>query len=150
MAEPQKITDFLVNLDRRFAAPRERVWRAWTDPAEVRAWWGGKSYATESVDMDVRVGGTFRIVILGEERKHIVGGTYLEVVPPERLVHSWAWEGGDWAGHEMRVTIEFKEDGDGTHMLLTHENLPDQNACDLHTGGWTHQLDAFTEYLEEA
>ena len=150
MAELQTMSDFVLNLDRRFAAPRERVWRAWTDPEEVKTWWGGKSYAAESVEMDVRVGGTFRIVISGTERKHIVSGTYLEVVPPERLVHTWAWEGGDWAGLEMRVTVEFKEDGNGTHMTLTHENFPDQDACDQHNGGWTNQLDAFTAYLEEA
>ena len=150
MAEPQKVSDFVLNLDRRFAAPRERVWRAWTDPVEVRKWWGGKSYAAESVDMDVRVGGTFRIVIQGEERQYIVGGTYLELVPPEKLVHTWAWEGGDWAGLEMRVTVEFLEDGDGTRMVLTHENFPDAEARDQHTSGWTNQLDAFTEYLKEA
>ena len=145
------MSEFILNMERRIDAPRERVWRAWTDPSEVKNWWGSGANYADSVEMDVRVGGRFRIVMRGAEGgRYVAFGTYEEVVALEKLVHSWMWEDGGNAGIEMRVTVEFLEDGAGTKMRLTHENFPDQDACDLHNQGWNGQVDSFEKYLLEA
>lgn len=150
MAKPQKKTDFALTLERRVDAPRDRVWRAWTDPAEVKKWWGSGDNYAESVEMDVRVGGRFRIVMRGAEGgRYVAEGTYEEVVPSVKLVHTWMWGDGAWADIDMRVTIEFSDDGDGTKIVLTHENFPDQEACDIHNQGWTGQLGSMEKYILE-
>jgi uncharacterized protein YndB with AHSA1/START domain len=72
-----------------FDAPRERVWRAWTEPAELARWWGKRGWTTppESVTMDVRPGGEFSLLSVSDEdgREMRLDTTYHEIVEPERL-----------------------------------------------------------------
>jgi len=74
---------------RVFDAPRERVWRAWTEPAELARWWGKRGWTTppDSVTMDVRPGGEFSLLSVCDEdgSEMRVDTTYREIVPPERL-----------------------------------------------------------------
>jgi uncharacterized protein YndB with AHSA1/START domain len=74
---------------RIFDAPRERVWRAWTEPAELARWWGKRGWTTppDSVTMDVRPGGEFSLLSVSDEdgSEMRVDTTYREIVPPERL-----------------------------------------------------------------
>jgi uncharacterized protein YndB with AHSA1/START domain len=74
---------------RVFDAPRERVWRAWTEPAELARWWGKRGWTTppESVTMDVRPGGEFSLLSVSDEdgREMRLNTTYHEIVEPERL-----------------------------------------------------------------
>jgi uncharacterized protein YndB with AHSA1/START domain len=74
---------------RVFDAPRERVWRAWTEPAELARWWGKRGWTTppESVTMDVRPGGEFSLLSVSDEdgREMRLDTTYHEIVEPERL-----------------------------------------------------------------
>jgi uncharacterized protein YndB with AHSA1/START domain len=74
---------------RVFDAPRERVWRAWTEPAELARWWGKRGWTTppDSVTMDVRPGGEFSLLSVSDEdgSEMRVDTTYREIVPPERL-----------------------------------------------------------------
>ena len=74
---------------RVFDAPRERVWRAWTEPAELARWWGKRGWTTppESVTMDVRPGGEFSLLSISDEdgREMRLDTTYHEIVEPERL-----------------------------------------------------------------
>jgi uncharacterized protein YndB with AHSA1/START domain len=74
---------------RVFDAPRERVWRAWTQPGELARWWGRRGWTTppESVTMDVRPGGEFSLLSVSDEdgREMRLDTTYREIVEPERL-----------------------------------------------------------------
>ena len=74
---------------RVFDAPRERVWRAWTEPEELARWWGKRGWTTppESVTMDVRIGGEFSLLSVSDEdgSEMRVDTTYREIVVPERL-----------------------------------------------------------------
>ena len=78
-----------ITITRVFDAPRERVWRAWTEPAEIARWWGKRGWSTppESVTLDVRPGGTFRLNSINDEdgREMPLDTTFREVVEPERL-----------------------------------------------------------------
>ena len=80
----------MITITRVFDAPREQVWRAWTEPERIATWWGRRGWSTpvSSVELDVRPGGVFRLNSINDEdgRQMPMHGVYLEVVEPERLV----------------------------------------------------------------
>ncbi len=129
----------LLHVTHTFAAPRERVFRAWTEPEAVSRWFGAEFDPPPTVEADVRVGGRYRIVWtpaageLGE-----LGGTYLEVKPPERLVYTFAWQNVPQArgAGNSKVTVEFHDLGDETEVRLTHELLDEEPVLDFHRWGW--------------
>ena len=82
-----------LTLSRHYPVAPEKVWRAWTDPQAVKRWWGpGPGEPVSLAELDVRVGGRFRIVFGGPDGKlHECAGTYKEVVPNKKLVFTWCW-----------------------------------------------------------
>jgi uncharacterized protein YndB with AHSA1/START domain len=137
-----------LTLKRKLSAPAEKVFAAWTDPEKIIHWFGPAETADGSVraDMDVRVGGRFRISFRDQDGQyHEVGGTYREVVPNERLVFSWAWH--STPERESLVTITLKPDGDGTMLTLHHERFFDEKARDGHERGWSGTLEKLARYL---
>jgi uncharacterized protein YndB with AHSA1/START domain len=124
-----------------FAAPRERVFRAFTDPEELKQWFGPTDgHAVPVAEVDLRVGGRYRIDMRGPSGSlYRIVGEYREVRPPERLVYTWRWEIGQDVGENL-VTVEFRERGDATEVVLTHEAFPTANARDGHEGGWIGSL----------
>jgi uncharacterized protein YndB with AHSA1/START domain len=89
-------TDREIVVSRVFAAPREKVWRAWTDPAQVVRWWGPRGFTTTIEEMDVRPGGTWRHVMHGPDGTAYPNrSVFTEVVPPERIAYA---HGGSRAG----------------------------------------------------
>lgn len=126
-----------LTLTRRFRARPEKVWAAWTDPEKLIAWFGTSKAKPGSLcaDLDVRVGGCYRISFDMESGEHSeVSGIYREVVPYERLVFSWAWY--STPERESLVTVSIKPDGDGALMVFTHEQFFDETARDNHAKGW--------------
>ena len=150
MAQTATTTDFNLTLERRLAAPRARVYKAWTDPEEVRQWWALSGMTVEIAEFDIRVGGRFRLGLRSKEGNlHVAGGEYSVVDPPAKLVHSWQWEQREPGDTQvMRVTVEFIEDGHATRLVLTHEDFRDQQAADSHNSGWTDKLDCIERYLQ--
>src|SRR3989442_12326263 len=91
-----------------FDAPRELVWKAWTDPKLIPKWWGPRRYSTTVDKMDVRPGGTWRFVQRDAEgNEYGFHGEYREGVPPKRLVGSVEYEG--IPGHVLGETATFGE-----------------------------------------
>ena len=78
-----------------------------------------------------------------------VGGTFQEVVPPEKLVFTWQWENtdGPTEGAETLVTVEFRDMGESTEVLLVHERFPSADVRDAHQQGWTSMLDCCQEHF---
>jgi uncharacterized protein YndB with AHSA1/START domain len=117
----------------RIAARPETVWRYWTDPQRMAAWWGN------TVQVDLRPGGTCRVETGGP----VMAGTFLELVPFERLVFSFGWEPGADAPPippgSTRVEVTFQADGDDTVLTLRHSGLP-PGLGELHLAGWEHHL----------
>ena len=103
-----------IEITREYDAPRELVWRAWTEPEELVQWWGPSGWSTplDTVTMEVRPGGTFRLTSISAEGAEMpVVGVYREVVEPERLVLE---EPPEHAWHEGSVsTVTFTELGEG-------------------------------------
>ena len=134
----------LVQVSRTFPAPRERVFRAWTEAEIVKRWFGIRGTIIDSVESDVRPGGHYRITLRVPPtmRRIQVSGTYLEVEPPERIVYTFAWEKlpitrgmGD-----SKVTVEFAELNGSTEVRLTHELLDKARVRAWHRLGWRGSL----------
>jgi uncharacterized protein YndB with AHSA1/START domain len=150
MAQPKPNDALVLRLSRSFAAPRERVFRAFTAPTQLVRWWGPKGFTVPACTLDVRVGGAWRTVMRSPEGKdHIVSGVYREIMPPERLVFTWAWEEDGARGHETVVTIEFSETPGGTRLELTHERFQTEDSRNAHRDGWSSCLDCLEEALAD-
>lgn len=152
MAQAQAKTvpddDTVLRLTRTFAAPREAVFRAFTEAEIFKTWWGPKDTTCPVAEIDARPGGRYRVEMRSPEgNTHVIEGEFREVVAPARLVYTWVWSRGDFAGREMLVTLEFSDAGGATELRLTHELLPDGAARDLHHKGWSGCLDCLAEIL---
>ena len=119
------------------AAPPERVFAALTDPGQVVEWWGSDdTYRTEHWSADVRVGGRW----LGRGRgrdgqPYSVGGEFLEVDPPRRLVQTWNydWEGGQ----STRLAYTLEPIAGGTRLTVHHTGFGERrDSCRSHGAGW--------------
>ena len=133
-----------LRLSRRFDAPPERVFEAWTDPEVLRRWWAAHpDWDTPAAEADPRPGGRYRLSMTdtasGETRT--VAGRYTVVEAPRRLVYTWRWEG---MPTETLVTVEFHPDGEGTRVELHQAGFPDAHDRDMHADGWRGCLDNLT------
>jgi uncharacterized protein YndB with AHSA1/START domain len=151
-------------IERVFDAPRELVWRAWTEPDLFMRWWGPKGFTTPHCEIDLRVGGRLLNCMRSPEgQDYWSTGVYREIVPLERIVctDSFADEKGNVvpATHygmtadiplEMLVTVTF-EDLDGkTRMTLRHEGLPAGEMREGAGTGWSESFDKLAEVLANA
>lgn len=135
-------TDEPLRIRRILPAPPNDVYSAWTDPESLRDWLSPVGHAEAEVDL--RAGGSFRIVMIGEGHRIEHTGEYLELTPPERLVFTWS---SPYTGPEPSVvTVELRPHDAGTELLLTHERLP-QGAADSHGRGWGAMLERLTALL---
>jgi uncharacterized protein YndB with AHSA1/START domain len=127
-----------LTLTRRLNAAPEKIYAAWTDPQKLAQWFGPSLAEPGSVraELDVRVGGHYRISFTGEGGEyHQVGGVYREVIANQRLVFSWAWH--STPERESLVTVSLKAQGEGTLLTFHQEQFFDQAARDGHERGWT-------------
>ena len=146
--EPRLAEKPSLTLNRHYPVAPEKVWRAWTDPQAVKRWWGPTPGEPVSLaELDVRVGGRFRIVFGGPDgRLHECAGTYKEVVPNKKLVFTWSWP-NTTPERVSVVTIVFKDLNGKTELVFKHEQLFDEKVRDDHKRGWTGTLDKLDEFL---
>jgi uncharacterized protein YndB with AHSA1/START domain len=133
---------------RTIAASRETIFRAWTDPEWFSQWFGSPEGSTEPLELDVRVGGRYRIEVSSSRGAGCLYGEYLEVKRPERLVYTFCWEGLPVHIPATQVTVEFHDLGTATEIVLTHERQPSRTVREFHEGGWTMSLTRLAELLE--
>ena len=143
MATPQSQPEHSLQLTRTFAAPRDRVFRAWTDAREFAQWFHPTAdYKTVITRLDLRVGGKYSLEMHHKGGNiHRLSGTYEEIQPPEKLVFTWCWQEAE-VSRESVVTIRFKDLGGSTEVSLTHKNLLTAEAREKHNHGW---LGCFTQ-----
>jgi uncharacterized protein YndB with AHSA1/START domain len=147
-------------IERIFDAPRELVFKAWTEPDRMMRWWGPKGFTTPFCKIDLRVGGTILSCMRSPEGKDYWNtGVYREIVEPERIVctDSFADEQGnvvpashygmpgDWP-LEMLVTVTFEEYEGKTKMTLRHVGHPSIIEQDA-SAGWNESFDKLAEEL---
>ena len=136
-----------LTLTRRFSAAPEKVYAAWADPQKLVQWFGPGSVEEGSVkaDIDLRVGGRYRISFRANGGYNEVGGVYREVEPNRKLVFSWAWH--STPERESLVTISIKPEGGGSLLVFNHAQFADEKARDNHQRGWTELLGKLESYL---
>jgi uncharacterized protein YndB with AHSA1/START domain len=139
-----------LRLKRTFNAPVEAVFDAWTSAEVLRRWWPvGSDWETPVAEVDVRVGGSLRLVMRNPEGEEFGGsGEYLEITPRERLVFTWTWDGHE--GHEgtQLIEVEFREQEDGTTtVVLTNRGLRDEDSKRSHRQGWEASFDNLDRVL---
>ena len=137
-------------MTREFAAPRDLVFRTFTDPALVPRWWGWRTSTTTVDQMEVRMGGLWRFVSHGAEGEFAFRGVYHEVRPPERLVYTFEYEG--MPGHILLETVAFEERDGRTLVTDTavYQSVEDRDGM-LQTGmeeGAGETWDRFEELLK--
>lgn len=145
----ERTSDRELVVKRTINGPARLVFEAWTRPELFQRWWVPESFGLTllSCEMDVRVGGKYRLVFRHGDSTMDFFGTYLEVTPPTRLV--WTNEEGDG---ETITTVTFEEK-DGKTLVVVHDLYPSKDALDAAiasgaTGGLPEQLDALEALLE--
>jgi len=139
-------------LRRVFDAPREAVFRLWSDPSRVKEWWHPKGFTTARYQMDFREGGTYRFTIQSEARESSAYGVYRVIDAPHRIVMSFQWDSGDPArDRPTLITLGFEEQGADRTVLTFCQEPFDSDADRLsHGQGWGQVLDAFAGALAGA
>ena len=139
-----------LELTRRWDAPIERVWQAWTHPASLSRWFGpGDPGSVTQANLDVRPGGHYTIAFgTPDGQEHRVSGVYEEVIPPRRLSFTWAWQ--STPDRVSFVELDFETDGTGTLMRFRHERFYDSAAREGHARGWTATLQKLDDFLAPA
>lgn len=131
----------ILDITRTFAAPRALVFKAWTTGAMVKNWWGCKEFPAGHAEMDARPGGTWRVCLRADDGAEIwLGGRFIEVARPERLVFTFVRDAAPHIGIEpvdTRVTVTFTEQGGKTLMQFRQEFFTSVELRDSHGNGWT-------------
>jgi len=138
-----------LNIRRTFNAPRELVFRAWTEPQLLAQWSCPRGFTFSENRGELRVGGTFSARMRSPEgTEHRLRGVYREIVPPERLVftHCWVDEQGA-PGPETLVTVTLAEHGGRTEMSFHQALFVSVEARDRHEQGWTNCFERLAELL---
>jgi uncharacterized protein YndB with AHSA1/START domain len=149
-----------LHITRDFDAPRELVWKVWTDPEHMKQWAGPRQFMATHVENDRRPGGKWRLCLHsdgfdtgdGVLRKLDLcqGGENREVVAPERLVYTFQWDESTGLGsHETVVTVTFEEHDGKTTMNFHQAFFVTEKSRDGHIRGWNSSFDKLADYLRE-
>lgn len=159
---PTEPAEQAVIITRVLDAPRDLVFKAWTEPERLMQWWGPRGFTTPSCAVDLREGGVSHCCMRSPEGKDYWSkSVYREIVEPERLVYTDSFadaEGNvvpasyygmseDWP-LEFLVTVTFDEYDDKTRFTLRHFGIPLGHDADMCADGWNESFDKLTEYLE--
>src|SRR5690242_7221833 len=138
-----------LEIKRFINAPRDRVYAAWTDPVQLKEWWGPKEVRTLKIVADTRVGGKYRWDLVNQEGEEMsVFGEYVELVPGRRVVFTWKWDDDEaWDKHVSQVAVDFSDRDGGTELRLTHVQLPSEASRDRHNEGWGKVLDSLQIFV---
>jgi len=143
MKSEVKITEKQVQITRVFDAPRERVFAAWKRPELLQRWSGCNDSTKVEVTMDFRVGGSFiqKLHISGKG-EYTITGKYDEIVEPEKIVYQV-----NLGPATTRVTVEFREQGQQTRVVLTQEGFPDPTLGKIVSEGTSESFEKLAELL---
>ena len=133
-----------------FDAPRELVWKAWTDPEHVAKWWGPHGMTTRVDELDLRPGGRWRYVMMAPDgSEYPQKGVFREIVPPETIVTSAEFEVGAEGPHKVILTYRFDDLGDKTKLTMRsgmYLPMGEQEQMGV-IEGWNSNFDSLDDYL---
>jgi len=138
-----------VRVTRLIKAARERVFTAWTTPADILKWFGPETCQTLAARLDLRPGGEYHFRVKSERTGEVnLDGAFREVKRPSKLVYTW-----NFSGHpqlefgESQVTVEFLDRQGATEVQITHDHLPNEEVKEDHEHGWNGCLDKLERHL---
>ena len=157
MTQANPVSETTLRISRILAAPRELVFNAWTEADSLKKWWRlSADYTPTVAEVDLRVGGKYRLgmQLPDNGQPFVVGGTFREVSPPEKLVYTWVHEHREgqedpsFTPAETLITVELHDLDGRTEIVLTHEFFPDVDMRDQHNHGWSGCLDQLAALVE--
>lgn len=138
-----------LEIKRFINAPPARVYAAWTDPAQLKEWFGPEMVRTRNFIADPRVGGKYRWDLTNQDDEEMSAfGEYRELIPDKKIVFTWQWDDDEvWKNRTSLVTVELSNREGGTELRFKHEQLPSEESRDRHNEGWNSVLDRLEKFL---
>ena len=131
---------------RTIQASADRLFAAWTEPEHFKIWWGPALVVCSGIEIDLRVGGQYRIANQHPDGDITwISGTFERVERPTQLVFTWQIEGAPPAPE--RVTVRFEARNQATEIIVIHERIADEAARKSHNDGWRGCLAGLADYL---
>ncbi|MBI0583263.1 MAG: SRPBCC domain-containing protein [Methanomassiliicoccus sp.] len=161
MAVAEQVEREEMVVSRTFDAPRERVWRAWTEPELIKQWWGPKGFTAPVIELDLRNGGKYLFNMRSPEGQDFwSAGVFKEVVKEERItvIDSFADQEGNivpasfygltgaWP-LESEVTVTFEDLGGRARIIIRQPGIPAGEGVEVSSAGWKESLDKLAELL---
>ncbi len=138
----------MIRIVRHFNVPARRVFDAWSDPATLPKWaWAGLGH-DPAAEVDLRVGGQYRVTTRQDDGTVAFHGEYLEIEPGSRLVFTLHWDAP--MGYDVKneqVTVEVRDTDRGSEMTFTHEGVESEEARETHEQGWSAAFDLLERTL---
>lgn len=136
-----------INLTKELPVDKVALYKAWTEPAQLKQWWKPLDKQLTEVINDLKQGG--KVHYKFEDGNLEINGEYKEVTENEKLVYTWDWE---WPANavqkgEYLLTINFEGNGNTSTLNVTQENFKEEHAILPHQQGWELALDNLKNYL---
>lgn len=129
-------------------APPDSVWRALTEPGELAKWWGPRGFTTPSIELDLRVGGLYRIAMQPPEGELFhLSGEFRDLDPPARLAYTFVWEPPNPDDQETVAALSLADMGDSTELALEQGPFATEERLALHHGGWSDSFEKLKALL---
>ena len=139
-----------VVIEREFEASIERVFRAWTDPTLLVRWFrSSPETVVHSFEVDLRVGGEYRVTIGDPKDPWVAFGKYTEISAPNVIAFTWIWEAATMELNETLVRIELEPVGPNTKLRLTHSGFSSEQSSFAHDKGWNGCLSSLYDFLHD-
>jgi uncharacterized protein YndB with AHSA1/START domain len=137
-----------LHLERVLHAPRSSLFDVLVQPAQLARWWGPKGFSAPSIELDLRVGGEYRIEMQPPDGdRFFLRGEFRRVEPPARLAYTFAWEDPDPDDRETLVELSLQDLGDATELILDQGPFATEARRALHEQGWTEGLNRLHELI---
>ncbi len=140
---PQDTSSSLSLVVRRLIpAPRDAVFVAWTEPVHLLKWWGPRGVSLAAAEIDLRVGGRYRLANQYEDGSVLwITGVFEVIDRPRRITYTWAHEPVDDTTEHTRVTVRFENRGQDTEVIVVHQGFRSAHSRGTHGAGWGECLD---------
>lgn len=148
------MTNSEVKITKVFNVPIDKVWDALTNPESIKQWHAPEGMTNPEVTGELLVGGKYKIVMEGHNMPNesyngimSVGGEYIEIDKPHKLVFTWLWDGAPAQTHTTTVSMTLNDMGDKTELELIHNGFADDNMMLEHNAGWESTLTKLEKFL---
>lgn len=141
--------ELALRLERVLPAPCSVMFMVHTEPDELAKWWGPKGFTAPTIELDVRVGGSYRIAMQPPDGDLFhLSGEFQEVEPPARLSFTFRWDPPDPDDRETVVAISLRDLGGSTEMTVEQTGFATEERRALHEQGWTDSLDRLEDLMQ--